>query len=108
MTNKEQLLERYASLRTKVAELFSPTTQTLVDEALVYADAHIGELRRYDGTPLLDHDVEVAYIVVSEIGLGRNSAVASILHDTVRLAAKADDGTLAPMLDEIAEKFGKE
>ena len=108
MTDKEHLLERYASLRTKVAKLFSPTTQTLVDEALVYADAHIGELRRYDGTPLLDHDVEVAYIVVSEIGLGRNSAVASILHDTVRLAAKADDGTLAPMLDEIAEKFGKE
>lgn len=103
-----ELLERYAKLRAKVAEQFSATTQALVDEALVYADAHIGGQQRYDGTPLLDHDAEVAYIVVSEIGLGRNSTVASILHDTVRLAAKAGNDTLTPLLNEINEKFGKE
>lgn len=108
MAEREKLLERYAKLRAKVAEQFSATTQALVDEALAYADEHIGGQQRYDGTPLLDHDAEVAYIVVAEIGLGRNSTVASILHDTVRLAAKADDGTLAPLLDEIGTKFGKE
>ena len=43
---------------------------------------------RYDGSPLLDHAVAVASIVISEVGLGRNSSVASILHDVVRLAHK--------------------
>ena len=103
-----EVLGRYGRLRTAVASSFSERTQRLVDEAIEYADRHIGTLVRYDGTPMLDHDVEVARIVVEEIGLGRNSSVASILHDTVRIAAKTDDGSLEGLLAEIREKFGDE
>ena len=37
---------------------------------------------------MLDHDVAVAMIVAKEIGLGRNSTVAAILHDVLRIASQ--------------------
>ncbi len=79
---------RYEKLRTQVRNSFSEVTQRLVDEALVYADEKLAGLTRYDGRPLLDHAVAVASIVINEIGLGRNSAVSSILHDVIRLGHK--------------------
>lgn len=79
---------RYEKLRTLVRASFSEQTRELVDAALVYADEKLSGLTRYDGGPLLDHAAAVAAIVISEIGLGRNSTLASILHDVVRLAHK--------------------
>ena len=79
---------RYENLRTLVRANFSEQTRALVDEALVYADGKLTGLCRYDGTPLLDHAVAVAMVVISEVGLGRNSTVSAILHDVVRLAHK--------------------
>ena len=79
---------RYEKLRTLVRNSFSEETRRLVDEALEYAGERLAGLTRYDGSPLLDHAVAVAEIVISEIGLGRNSTVATILHDVVRLAHK--------------------
>ena len=76
---------RYDELRTLVAANFSETTQRLVDEALAYAAECLEKQVRYDGSPLLDHAAGVARIVISEIGLGRNSTLAAILHDVVRL-----------------------
>lgn len=64
---------RYDELRTLVAANFSETTQRLVDEALAYAAECLEKQVRYDGSPLLDHAAGVARIVISEIGLGRNS-----------------------------------
>ena len=105
----KQLAERYAAFRAKIAEMFSTTTQEYVDRALVYADRHIGTLKRYNGEPMLDHDVEVARIVATEVGLGRNSTVAAIIHDAVRIVAKSEeDGALNDMLKEINELFGQE
>ena len=80
--------QRYARLLDMVRSNFSPTTQKCVDEALEYADRALDGQLRYDGSPMLDHAVRTAEIVISEIGLGRNSTVATILHDVVRLAAK--------------------
>ena len=40
---------------------------------------------RYDGSPLIDHSVGTARIVVEEVGLGRNSVVAALLHDAARV-----------------------
>ena len=103
------VLERYSALRNKVAEMFSPTTQALVDKALIFADSHLSELTRYDGKPMLDHAVGVAYIVATEVGLGRNSTVSAIIHDVIRLAAKGDDEQyLEQLLDECKELFGEE
>ncbi len=100
---------RYEKLRSLVRSNFSAETQRLVDEALAFADAKLTEQIRYDGHPMLDHAVAVAEIVISEVGLGRNSTVASILHDVVRLAHKqlSAEEFLA-LTEEIRTRFGEQ
>ena len=100
---------RYENLRTLVRANFSEQTRALVDEALVYADGKLTGLRRYDGTPLLDHAVAVAMVVISEVGLGRNSTVSAILHDVVRLAHKqlpAEE--FLALTADIRDRFGEQ
>ena len=98
--------ERYGKLKELVRTNFSTVTQDLVDKALVYADRALAGYRRYDGKPLLDHSVRVAEIVISEIGLGRNSTVATLLHDVVRLAAKSDPEHFEAVMNDIKSQFG--
>ena len=103
------VLDRYSKLRDKVAQMFSQVTQQMVDKAIVYADSHLSELKRYDSTPMLDHAVGVAYIVATEVGLGRNSTVSAIIHDVIRLAAKSGDSErLEQLLTECKKLFGEE
>lgn len=100
---------RYERFRTLVRNSFSEQTVRLVDEALEWAGGKLAGELRYDGSPMLDHAVAVATIVISEIGLGRNSTLASILHDVVRLGHKhlpADE--FLALTDEIRTRFGKE
>ena len=102
-------MERYCKLRETVKKQFSVTTQELVDKALLFAMERMEGLTRYDGTPMLDHAAEVAHIVATEVGLGRNSTVASILHDVVRIEAqKENDGELEELLNTIRKEFGEE
>ena len=69
----------------------------------------MGGLTRYDGKPMLDHAVEVAHIVATEIGLGRNSTVASILHDVVRIEAKSGNSEeFESLLKTLHNEFGAE
>ena len=104
-----ELFERYEKLRNAVANQFSTTTQGLVDKALQFAEERMEGLTRYDGTPMLDHAAEVAHIVATEVGLGRNSTVASILHDVVRIEAKRnDDDNFELLLNTIHKEFGAE
>ncbi len=103
------VLERYSTLRSKIAEMFSTTTQELVDKALIFADSHLCEQSRYNGAPMLDHAVNVAYIVATEVGLGRNSTISAIIHDVIRLAAKSgDEERLDTLLTECKELFGEQ
>ncbi len=100
---------RYEKLRSLVRSSFSQETQRLVDEALEYADGKLAGLTRYDGSPLLDHAVAVAEIVISEIGLGRNSTVATILHDVVRLAHKQmPPEEFLTLTEELRRRFGEQ
>lgn len=97
-------------LRESVASLFSETTQQMVEEAIVYASEKLAGQMRYNGQePLVMHGVRVAQIVISEIGLGRNSTLSSILHDVVRLGHKnlSDEDFLA-LMEEIRSKFGEQ
>ena len=104
-----ELFERYEKLRNAVAKQFSTTTQGLVDKALQFAEERMGGLTRYDGKPMLDHAVEVAHIVATEIGLGRNSTVASILHDVVRIEAKSGNSEeFESLLKTLHNEFGAE
>ena len=102
-------MERYSKLRETVAKQFSTTTQELVDKALLFAAERMEGKVRYDGTPMMDHAVEVAHIVATEVGLGRNSTVASIIHDVVREVAMGDDeAALEALLETIRKEFGEE
>ena len=104
-----ELFERYSKLREAVAKQFSTVTQEMVDRALLFASERMEGRVRYDGTPMLDHAVEVAYIVATEVGLGRNSTVASVIHDVVREEAMGDDDVaLEALLDTIRKEFGEE
>ena len=61
-------------------------------------EAHKGMLRK-SGEPYIIHPLEVAIIVVKEIGLGTTSVVCALLHDTV------EDTDLS--LDFIRDEFGE-
>ncbi len=102
-------MERVELLRARVAEQFSETTQRLVDRALEVAGERLSGRTRYTGDPLLDHSLSVAEIVISEIGLGRNSTLAAILHDVVRIAHKelaAEE--FSALVEELTADFGEE
>ena len=101
------VLQKYGSLRRFIADSYSPITQQAVDSALLYAEEKMRGYTRYDGTPMLDHDVAVAEIVSRELGLGRNSTVAAILHDVIRIANKERPEEVEPLSHEIRERFGE-
>ena len=100
-------LQRYSALRDYVAKNFSTTTVDMVDHALGFADEHLKAYERYDHTPMLDHGVGVAQIVIEDIGLGRNSAIASIIHDVVRIAIQQSQPT-DELYASIRSNYGEE
>ena len=104
----DNLFERYRNLRELVASQFSEKTQTMVDDALHFADEHLQGEVRYDGTPLLDHGVAIARIVIEEIGLGRNSTIAAIIHDVVRIAMQQKWENRTELTEHIRSRFGEE
>ena len=101
------ILQRYTALRDYVAKNFSSTTVEMVDHALRFADEHLSEYERYNHTPMLDHGVGVAHIVIKDIGLGRNSAIASIIHDVVRIAIQQSQPT-EELFNAIRHDYGEE
>ncbi len=102
------LANRYEKFRELIRNSFSQVSCQIVDNALLYAEDFLSGELRYDGSPMLDHAVGVAHIVVDEIGLGRNSAVASILHDVVRLSHNGDPDNFAKIQEHIRDNFGEE
>ena len=74
------------------------------DESIVFdafrlaVDAH-KEMRRKSGEPFIMHPIAVAIIAAQEIGLGRTSIIAALLHDTV------EDTKVK--LEDIEKQFGK-
>ena len=103
-----EVLQKYGSLRRFVAESYSELTVETVDKALCYAAEYMKGYTRYDGRAMLDHDVAVAEIVARELGLGRNSVVASILHDVLRIANSERPESVDTLSREIAEMFGEQ
>ncbi len=103
-----QVLDRYGDFRNHVAANFSTTTVEMVDKALLFAGERLADLCRYDSSPMLDHAVAVARIVVEEVGLGRNSTVASILHDVVRIALQEGSEGVEELTALIRREYGEE
>lgn len=75
----------YKEFLTVCRKTFSDASNVAIKSALRIAYDLLKGKVRYDNTPLILHSVEVAMIVIKEIGLGKNSTVATILHDVYRL-----------------------
>ena len=101
-------LNRYNNFREYVASNYSVTTQEMVDRAILFAAERMEGVTRYDGSPMLDHDIGVARIVAEEIGLGRNSIVGSIIHDVVRIAVQQHPEDIEELSTTIRQEFGEE
>ena len=101
-------LNRYNDFREYVASNYSVTTQEMVDRAILFAAERMEGVTRYDGSPMLDHDMGVARIVAEEIGLGRNSIVGSIIHDVVRIAVQEHPDEVEELSAIIRQEFGEE
>ena len=80
----------------------------MVDHALQFAAKELEGITRYDGSPMLDHGCAVAHIVVESIGLGRNSTIAAIIHDVVRIATQEHSERLADLRTDISRDYGDE
>lgn len=67
------------------ASQFSEHSVGLIERALGMATEALEGRVRYNGAPLVEHSIATARIVACEIGLGRNSVVAALLHDAARM-----------------------
>ena len=105
---KVTVLDRYSDFRTLVASQFSAKTQAMVDDALQFADERLRGHVRYNSQPMLDHGVAVARIVIEEIGLGRNSTIAAITHDIVRIAIQEHHADINELTAHIRQTYGEE
>lgn len=77
------ILSAYRVLLKALRDKSSKEELLMVRKALEVAmDAH-GGVRRKSGEPYITHPLEVARIVVQEVGLGSLSAAAALLHDVV-------------------------
>ncbi|MCL3780906.1 bifunctional (p)ppGpp synthetase/guanosine-3',5'-bis(diphosphate) 3'-pyrophosphohydrolase [Prolixibacteraceae bacterium JC049] len=71
----------YSELRSICAPLLGDEELALVDKAFEYVKQIIGDKCWEWGEPILHHSVEVAKIVVKEVGLGVDSILTAILHN---------------------------
>jgi GTP pyrophosphokinase len=98
--NKE-LLKLYRKVMRKAREkgMLQAGDALTIKRAFKFAVEAHKDMRRKSGEPFIFHPVQVALIVVDEIGLGPTAIVAALLHDVVEDTAY----TLA----DIERMFGK-
>lgn len=90
----------YRRFLDSIRSSFSAASYTDIMRAAHIAVRKLAGECRYDGTPFVFHDIQTALIVSEELGLGRNSVVATLLHDVARL------GLLS--YEKISQQFGAE
>ena len=98
MKTTHTMTGKYQAFRDLVRSHFDGADAAVIDRALEIAVRLLDGMSRYDGNPLVEHSVGTAAIVISEIGPERDSAVATLLHDVVRL------GKMTP--EQVGEQFG--
>ena len=91
-----QGISKYSDFLATCSSTFSAHSTELIERALGMAVEALDGLERYDESPLVEHSIATARIVACEIGLGRNSVVAALLHDAARMerVALSDINTL--------------
>lgn len=80
----EKIREHYSQLKTAAEKrCANPEEVGVVQKAFDFANEAHKNVRRRSGDPYIIHPIEVAKIVVSDIGLGYKSIAAALLHDVV-------------------------
>ncbi|PWE00132.1 RelA/SpoT family protein [Marinilabilia rubra] len=99
ITRKEQreILLSYKALLKASEGITRPGDIKMIREAIEVSLQKGTNIRRISGTPALLHSLEIARIVVEEIGVGRTSLICSLLYDVLR------NGEIS--IAEIREKF---
>lgn len=92
-------MKLYREFLQSITSAYSPTSCRSIVAALRFASFELRHHKRYDGSPLVLHSVHVARIVCAEIGLGRNSVIASLLHDVARMGILTER--------QIIDRYGK-
>lgn len=94
---RQDILQSYRALLKTSEGILNPGDVSMIREAISVSLRNARNIRRVSGTPALLHSLEIARIVVEEIGLGRTALICSLLYDVLR----NDEITLK----EIREKF---
>ncbi len=94
---KKMILREYRALLRSLKERLKKGDKALLRHAFEIAVEAHKDMRRKSGEPYILHPLAVARIVVEEIGLGVNSAICALLHDTV------EDTEIT--LEDIAREF---
>ncbi|NJO89336.1 MAG: bifunctional (p)ppGpp synthetase/guanosine-3',5'-bis(diphosphate) 3'-pyrophosphohydrolase [Chloroflexia bacterium] len=95
----EEVRKAFLELLDLCPRCRTPKNRRLLISAFNFAyDAHSG-MKRKSGEPFIIHPIEVAKIVVKEIGLGITSIVCALLHDVVEDSEEIT-------VDIIRNKFG--
>jgi GTP pyrophosphokinase len=94
---RKDILKSYRSLLEASDGIIKPGDVPMIREAIAVSLRQGKNLRRISGTPALLHSLEIARIVVEEIGLGRTSLICSLLYDVLR------NGEIT--LEEIRQQF---
>jgi len=97
---RKEILRRYRNL----LKVYHPDNQTreirgIRKAFLLAVDAH-KDMRRKTGEPYIYHPLEVARIIVTEIGLGETAVICALLHDVV------EDSDYS--LEYIEKQFGSD
>ena len=80
----EQIEQSYAQLKAAAQKRCANAEElAVVQKAFDFANEAHKNVRRHSGDPYILHPIEVAKIVVSDIGLGYKSISAALLHDVV-------------------------
>ncbi|SFE60825.1 RelA/SpoT family protein [Thermophagus xiamenensis] len=92
-----EILKSYKALLKASEGIVKPEEVKMIREAIDISLRKGKNIRRVSGTPALLHSLEIARIVVEEIGLGRTSLMCSLLYDVLR------NGEIT--LEEIKQQF---
>lgn len=95
----DQINKCYSELKAAAEKrVKNPAEMKVIQKAFDFANEAHKNVRRRSGDPYMIHPIEVAKIVVSDIGLGYKSISAALLHDVV----EDTDYTI----DDIRNLFG--
>ncbi len=80
---KKEILRRYRLIFKSFKREISQEEHEAIHKAFVLAVSAHEHTRRKSGEPYIYHPLEVAHIVVEDIGLGPTAVVCALLHDVV-------------------------